>query len=259
MRYTALILSAALATAAFASPATDAAKLLERYSAAYVTNGINTWTDANIILSVCKTNSAIAAEVDALLAQKPPKFTIRRNFDIFPRAKEACLEILERDYPVFVAKIRNPAALSGAVDYTQHLLESAAIIGYVTEGHINTQREKMLRFASKRVVRKMRSEGLPVVGERGRAVMQQRLDALAAAFDAPLFNGMSNALATCGIDIKVPASYPLVPQGEKLTKLMDDIYNGDREFTAVDKWRLRIALGLAEYNSFVQRYNGDMK
>ncbi len=252
----------AASVAARADVAADAATLLAEYCAGYSTNGIS----GNIpfaVISRCFTNNAFAAAADDILCHKPFALaaTYKRLAEKLPKTHTAALTAIEGEYPAVVAVERSGSAIfnDNFPLRIQYFIERICIIGGVKVSAFNNMHQKIMDHAKKSVVKKLRSERISIVGDGGKTTMQQRLDALQAALDAPALAGISNALDSCGIAVRVPDIPPRLPSGEVLAKLKEDIFNGILAFNDLNQGRLRLALGLSEYNSFVNTYNGGTK
>lgn len=112
--------------------------------------------------------------------------------------------------------------------------------------------------ASRSVKRQLRKEGKTFVATEGNNPVQDRLDAVTKALDAPRMQGLTDALAHCGVTVTVDYE-ALIPSDDEIKKLMDDIYLGDAPLNADNCGHLQIALGVESYNAFVQKYNSDAK
>ena len=216
------------------------------------------------IVKLCATNAALAAEFDAVFAEKPPvslmaAFPSNTLSRTFPRGLAAAFDAYGSMFPAHVAYYNNGGSHEYGGDKRLNklnfLMEVIAMKGLTRIDNIKHARVATIAAAKENVRKKLRAEGLPIVGTNAQITAQARLDAVAAAFDAPLFAGLDTALAACGITITMP-SFAKVPQGEAIANLQAGIYNGDISFGPILQGMLRIALGLTAYNEFVERYNG---
>ena len=124
--------------------------------------------------------------------------------------------------------------------------------------------QKVSRYAtiavSKNLRRHLRAQGKSIViGPDGKDPCKPYADAVSAAIDAPRYAGLSNALSQCGIDIPVPTLYRAAMDDATLTATTNAVFMGDVKFTDDLQWAIRFALGLEEYNRFVESYNGGTK
>ena len=114
-----------------------------------------------------------------------------------------------------------------------------------------------MKVVGKDLRRHLRSKGKRiVVGPDGIDPCKEYLDGVTSALNAPRYEGLSNALSRCGIDIYVPVRYRAALDGESLARQTNAIFVGELGFTKERQFKLRFALGLEEYNKFVERYNG---
>lgn len=106
--------------------------------------------------------------------------------------------------------------------------------------------------------RTMREHGKSFVSPDGKSnPLQDELDALSNALNAPKFAGLKEWIAKWFPTHQwVDAEYL---SDEEVAKLSDDIYYGDKPFKQDDKLTLQIYLGVEQYNAFVKRYNGQEK
>lgn len=120
--------------------------------------------------------------------------------------------------------------------------------------NIEDYKRVCLQEASKKVKRQLRREGKSIIVKDGLNPVQDRLDALSTALDAPKMAGVKEAFAACGLDFKVNMA-TITLSDEDLAKLKDEVYNGDKPFNADNKTILLINLGVDEFNKFVEEYN----
>lgn len=119
---------------------------------------------------------------------------------------------------------------------------------------IVTYKNLVIQSATKRVKRQLRSEGKGIVAHDGVNPVQERLDAVSKALDAPKLAGLKEALANCGVKLSVDVAKYL-PTDAEVEDIKDKVFNGDIEFTNRAKAVLITCLGVAEYNKFVEAYN----
>lgn len=116
-------------------------------------------------------------------------------------------------------------------------------------------KNKILGCASRIVRHRLRDTGKPITTNGGVNPIQDALDRLTAALNAPKMSGLKEWCAEwCPdyrwIDIKWMSD-------EELKSYKDDIYYGDRQFGASEKFILCAYLGVDEYNKFVKRFNNE--
>lgn len=116
-----------------------------------------------------------------------------------------------------------------------------------------TDLDKIVRRATKDLKRRMRAKGVSIVAKDGSNPVQDEVDALTAALNAPRYAGVKEWFAKWYPEYEwIDAAWET---DEEIAELKDKVYNGDIEFSAVVQDKLRANLGVAEYNKFVQEYN----
>ena len=111
--------------------------------------------------------------------------------------------------------------------------------------------------AVKPIKRSLRKKGISFVVQDGEAnPVQEAIDALTAAFNAPKFAGLKEWVAELFPEYQwVDIDHFFMPD-EKMAKLCDDIYYGEEDLTSRNSALILSHLGLDGYNAFIERYNG---
>lgn len=121
---------------------------------------------------------------------------------------------------------------------------------------LNNFKKNIVTAANKTTKAKIRSEGKSFVVKDGVNPVQERLDTLTKALDAPYFQGLEAACANCGITVSGDFRKDF-PTAEQVAELKRQVFVGEKDFTDENKVFLMVALGVEEYNKFVKEYNGD--
>lgn len=112
--------------------------------------------------------------------------------------------------------------------------------------------------AVKPIKRRLREKGISFVVQEGEAnPVQEAIDALTAAFNAPKLAGLKEWVANWFPEYQWVDIDRFFMSDEEMTKLCDDIYYGDKDLTAKNSALILSHLGLDGYNAFIERYNGD--
>lgn len=127
---------------------------------------------------------------------------------------------------------------------------------HLSEYNYSDTKKRTIACCSKMVKKQLRKEGKSFVVKGDSNPVQERLDAVSAALDAPKMAGLREALAKCGV-VLGPDPAQGMPSDEECRKLIEDVFNGDVPFGTYQKGRIQFFLGVEEYNKFVKRYNGD--
>ena len=186
-------------------------------------------------------------------------------YESMPRASESTIsenEIYLKRYPVYVALVRKYKThrLNGVMTLPERLnvFAETAVVG--ESGWYRGTKEKagIVGAATKYVKRRIRETGGTfVVGPDGKNHVQDAVDSLASALNAPKMSGVVEWLAKWAPD------YKWVDVGWKsdadVAKLKDDVFYGEKPFNAVNREILEIHLGVDAYNEFVKAYNGTAK
>jgi len=262
-----MIAAAATAEAAVTSEqiAARAQKAISEYVAGYGTNGFykSKILDWAAITNRCASDAEFKAYVEEVFTEKPSKYFLMPVFgNYFVSSGNAAISYIGTLFPTYADLLtttrRNEAWWPKKDLATQEsaYLEILAVWGGMNmRSNISEHRDMILRECARTVRRKLRSEGKPIAGDRGNALAQARLDAVSAALDAPLFQGLAKALEECGSDIKVPASYPGALTGAEITSVTNAIFYGELGFDIGMQNAIRLSIGLKAYNEFVDQYN----
>lgn len=115
----------------------------------------------------------------------------------------------------------------------------------------------VLRSALGIVKRSLREHGRTfVIGPDGSNPVQEVLDALSAALNAPKMAGLGAWVAEwcpAGHEWREPS---WMPEAD-VAAFTNALYYGERDFGRIEQTRLCAVLGVDAYNTFVIRYNGD--
>lgn len=112
--------------------------------------------------------------------------------------------------------------------------------------------------ATKPIKRKLRERGISFVVKEGEAnPVQEAIDALTAAFNAPKLAGVKEWVAEWFPEYHWIDIDNLFMSDEEMAKLCDDIYYGEKDLTDGNSVLILSHLGLDGYNAFIERYNGD--
>jgi hypothetical protein len=241
-----------------------AMKMLSDYEAGYETNGF--WKADRLIgpvysfLNWYATDPEFKAEATRIMSQKPARYFLTDSRLPRPLIDKA-LEYVEREFPMYVRLIKRYSRGEGGPltdeEILQGRLEGFAVARATS--CIDNFRASVIRMASFHLRRKLRAEGKPIVGDAGKAIIQERIDAVAKALDEPFFTGMQEALAGCGISIKTPVSYEHAYTMDEVNERIERVYYGDILFSKHQQTLFRFYLGTKKYNEFVDRYNSGVQ
>ena len=213
------------------------------------------WSQANVILCRDTTTPAVQAEIDTLLAGKKffiaiPKYAtsypklfanyakryVGENEDLVPLTEAVVADPLEKDVSVRLAVINAYDSMA-----KHHLIADGTV-------------KRLLTVAPVSIRHKIRKEGKSFVAKDGLNPVQDRIDRLSAALNAPRLQGLTAALKECGMDYGLDFEKNLMTADDVET-LRKDVLNGDRNFNPHIGYVLRTHLGIDEYNKFVKLYN----
>lgn len=111
--------------------------------------------------------------------------------------------------------------------------------------------------ATKPIKRKLRERGISFVVKEGEAnPVQEAIDALTAAFNAPKLAGVKEWVAEWFPEYHWIDIDNLFMSDEEMAQLCDDIYYGEKDMTDSYAQRILAHIGLEAYNAFIERYNG---
>ena len=117
-------------------------------------------------------------------------------------------------------------------------------------------RTGVLKAAVAPMRRRIRSQGSSFVGADGARRVKEALDGLASELNAPRFGRTREILTHIGLDVEWEAVEAAIPSGDALEALKRGIMDGNTAFPQPLQYRLCVALGVNDYNSFVKEYNG---
>ena len=247
-----MMFAASAVTFGWTPPETALIDSVQAFAAGYATNQV--FRDA-YKFKQCFTNQALAAHIDGLLEKTPPVGLFARVYaPVFPKARGAVMAESLKVFPDLVDE-NNHFYDTPEKNLTYYLMFIDHAGGFMgIQKHV-------AKFATKAVEtnlrRHLREQGKKIiVGPDGKDPCKSYIDAVTAALDAPMYEGLSNALSRCGIDTYVPPTYRSAWRGELLASETNKIFYGTVPFDRSRQWAVRFALGLEEYNRFVESYNG---
>jgi hypothetical protein len=188
---------------------------------------------------------------DALMFKNAPKCT--EKFIVTHR-EGAIL----KEFPAFVQYIRK------AIENKNHLVDICAYINVLAEcgtkvnsyfgyGGVDSAASMVLREAPRHIRRKLRERGVPIVVKDGVNHVQDAVDELSSAINAPKMAGVREWLSKWFPDYKwIDVKWM---SDEELAKFKDGIFYGDIEFGVANRFILRSHLGVDAYNDFVKKFN----
>lgn len=163
-----------------------------------------------------------------------------------------------KEFPAFVQFIRK--AIENK-DYSDNICENINVLAesgtkinrsfaYVTVDHIVLL---VLKKAPSHIRHKLRERGLPIVVKDGVNHVQNAVDELSSALNAPKMAGAKEWLSKWFPDYKwIEVKWM---SDEELSKFKDDIFYGDIEFDMMNRSILRSHIGVDAYNDFVKKFN----
>lgn len=111
--------------------------------------------------------------------------------------------------------------------------------------------------AMKPIKRRLRERGISFVVEEGAAnPVQEAIDALTVAFNAPKLAGVKEWVAEWFPEYQWIDVDNLFMTDEEMAQLCDDIYYGEKDMTDSYAQQILAHIGLDAYNAFIERYNG---
>lgn len=163
-----------------------------------------------------------------------------------------------KEFPAFVQYIRK------AIENKDDIVDICANINVIAEcgtkfnncfyyNGIDYKMSKVLQNLPRLIRRKLRERGIPIVVKDGVNHVQDALDELSSALNAPKMAGTKEWLSKWFPDYKwIDVRWM---SDEELSKFKDDIFYGDIEFGAANRVILRSHLGVDAYNDFVKKFN----
>lgn len=166
---------------------------------------------------------------------------------------------IPRDCPAFAQYIRrgieNKSPLTDHCASLNFLAEAGAgrCAGFYDYGSLDVVSKRVLANMPKTIRRRLRDLGRPIVIKDGVNPVQDAIDELSAALNAPRFSGLKEWIAEWFPDYRwIEVKWM---SDEELSKFKDDIFYGDIEFGAANRVILRSHLGVDAYNDFVKKFN----
>ena len=114
---------------------------------------------------------------------------------------------------------------------------------------------RVLELVQKDIKRAIRAQGRSFVARAGTNPVQDEVDALSAAFNAPRCTGVKEWFAKFFPEYKWVDSAEL--SDKEVDALKERVMNGESPFDDRNQAVLRFYLGVEEYNHFVTLYNGE--
>lgn len=112
-------------------------------------------------------------------------------------------------------------------------------------------------YAVRHIKRRLRERGISFVVEEGEVnPVQEAIDALTAAFNAPKLAGVKEWVAEWFPEYTWIDLDDLFLTDDKVAELCDDVYYGEKDLTPYAAQVILAHIGLTEYNNFIERYNG---
>ena len=166
--------------------------------------------------------------------------------------------VIPKEFPAFLQYIRK------GIENKNLSVDICAVINVIAEsgtkinvsfgyGNVDHLASTVLQNAPKCIRHKLRERGLPIVVKDGVNHVQNAVDELSAALNAPKMAGVREWLSKWypdynWIDVKWLSD-------EELAKFRDDIFYGDIDFNAANRFILRSHLGVDAFNDFVKKFN----
>ena len=213
------------------------------------------WTQASHFLCRDTTTPEKQAEIDAILSAKRFFTSNPRFATAYPKLFANFAKVYVGDVPELVPLteeiVANPTSADIRVLGTVVASYSALFRHHlIADGTI----KNLLNVAPVGIRHKIRKEGKSFVAKDGLNPVQNRIDRLSAALNAPRLAGLNDALKECGMDFGLDFEKNLMSADEVET-LRKDVLNGDKNFIPHIGYVLRTHLGIDEYNKFVKLYN----
>ena len=120
---------------------------------------------------------------------------------------------------------------------------------------VKSHRDRLIFNATKIIRRRLRERGLPITVKDGKNLVQDAVDSLASALNAPKMAGIKEWVAEWCPDYKwVECTWMT---DDELAKFKDDIFYGEIPFDDTNSAILQGYLGIDEYNKFVKKFNNE--
>lgn len=164
--------------------------------------------------------------------------------------------VILKEFPAFAQYIRK------AIENKDNSVDMGAYINALAERgtKLNSHSHfvvgtvsRILSNTPRHIRRKLRERGMPIVVKDGVNHVQDAVDELSSALNAPKMAGVREWLSKWFPDYKwIDVKWM---SDEELAKFKDDIFYGDIDFTEANQFILRSHLGIDAYNDFVKKYN----
>jgi len=181
----------------------------------------------------------------------------------FPKCRDAFLDStngFSKTYPVAARVSREgrwPYKSQAFPERLNLYVESYSRVGdtcFRVE-NIDDSKGWILKDGQNAIKRAMREHGLSFAVKDGRNPLQDAIDELASALNAPKASGVREFVS------KWFPRYewiePVFSTDQEILKYCDSLYYGEREFNSVARSSILFMLGVEGFNKFVKRYNGD--
>lgn len=206
-------------------------------------------------------SSPLAAEYDQRFADAGIGVFSLTASELYPKTVEAWIaaptnaaEVAAR--PVAIALMRKYGRINWWRDFSApELANFAPEMCFLDPRSMHKVGDRVLGYIQKRIKRMMREKGLSFVVKDGVNPVQEEVDALSAAFNAPRHAGVKEWFAKWYPEYTWIESVQMTDA--EVSKLKDDVLYGDKNFDARAQATLRFYLGVTAYNAFVKQYNGE--
>ena len=144
------------------------------------------------------------------------------------------------------------------VPETINMLVNNKICGFTSIENTDTCLKKLTPNSIKTIKRKLREKGISFVVAEGESnPVQEAIDTLTAAFQAPKLTGVKEWVAEWYPEYQWIDLDDLFMSDEDIAQLCEDIYYGEKDLTDSTAQIILTHIGLDAYNEFIRRYNGD--
>lgn len=201
---------------------------------------------------------AIAAEYDQRFADAGAGPMPPWGYAKWPKASEAWIaaptnaaEVARKSATIALMRKHNGVAKWWSAFSAPEIANLSAEMPTVRQSMVG----RVLGLVQKDIKRKMREKGLSFVAKDGKNPIQDEVDALSAAFNAPRHAGVKEWFA------KWYPEYTWIDSAQatdaEVAAYKDAVFNGETAFDKFVQSKLRFYLGVEEYNRFVKLYNGE--
>jgi hypothetical protein len=209
----------------------------------------------------------LSEEIDAkLLSINGYKVNPLIVYDTIPRTSEKMISIKDPvdwlvKYPVSVRTVRKykDGYIWGVATFPEivNMVAENSCCGSVYYTGANAK-NRIVSLAANVVKRRIREQGGSfVVGSDGKNPVQDAVDELSAALNAPRMAGLKEWVGKW-----IPGYEWIEPKwmtNDEVQKLKDEIFYGEKDLVKGHKVKLETHLGIEAYNDFVKMYNGTIK